>query len=168
MSVPASGPPDLDPIRARAILHEHRFSSSAPVIGPLIAWLRERWNSIATKWYVRPLIQQQNEFNLLVVERLANLEIRLVGQAAHLDHLSQTAEALEARLIALELSRNELLIRSDEHDAWLTGQDHDQASLIHSQAEISVRVVQIERLLADLDQRLAHIEARGVPRSESS
>ena len=167
MTAPASQS-DPGSLRTRAVLQEHRFSSSAPVVGPLIAWLRERWNNIATKWYVRPLIQQQSEFNLLAVERLANLEIRLVEQAAHLDRLSRLAEAHEARLVALELSRNELLIRSDEHDAWLIDQDHDQVGLTRSQAEISARIVQIERVLAEIDRRLAGVEAGAMARSESS
>lgn len=167
MTTPASHP-ELDPLRARAVLREHRFESAARVVGPLIAWLREHWNSIATKWYVRPLIQQQSEFNLLVAERLANQETRLVEHAVHLDRLGRLAEAHEARLAALELSRNELLIRSGEHDAWLVDQDHDQVDLTRSQAEISARTVQIARLLADIDQRLAHIEAAANPRPESS
>lgn len=167
MTTPASHP-ELDPLRARAVLREHRFESAAPVVGPLIAWLRERWNSIATKWYVRPLIQQQTEFNLLVAERLANQETRLVEQAAHLDRLGHLAEAHEARLVALELSRNELLIRSGEHDAWLVDQDHDQVGLTRSQAEISARIAQIARVLADIDLRLTHIEAVANPRPESS
>jgi hypothetical protein len=167
MTTPASHP-ELDPLCVRAVLREHRFESTAPVVGPLIAWLRERWNSIATKWYVRPLIQQQSEFNLLVAERLANQETRLVEQAAHLDRLGRLAEAHEARLVTLELSRNELLIRSGEHDAWLVDQDHDQVDLTRSQAEISARTVQIERLLAEFDRRLAGFEADRSPRSEPS
>jgi glycosyltransferase involved in cell wall biosynthesis len=61
----------LAELREKARLQEYVFSSKIPVVGGLIAWFRKAWNSVATKWYVRPLIDQQTAFNLAVVDRLS-------------------------------------------------------------------------------------------------
>jgi len=47
---------------------ERPFVSRFPVLGPLIAWFRERWNRVSTRWYVLALLEQQNHFNRLLVE----------------------------------------------------------------------------------------------------
>lgn len=53
---------------------EQPFQSNAPLLGPLIAWFRGLWNSVAAKWYVRPMLVQQNEYNRLLVERMLEFE----------------------------------------------------------------------------------------------
>ena len=63
------------------------MSLALPVFGPLIARLRAAWNSVSTKWYVRPLLQQQNEFNELVVAAIAAHDAELRNQAARLRDL---------------------------------------------------------------------------------
>ena len=35
---------------------ERPFTSNVPLAGPFIARFREAWNSVSTKWYVRPLL----------------------------------------------------------------------------------------------------------------
>ena len=59
---------------AKSKVVERPFSSKVPLLGPLIAWFRTMWNSVATKWYVRPMLDQQNEFNRLSVERIREFE----------------------------------------------------------------------------------------------
>ena len=44
-------------------LQEQPFVSRAPLIGPAIVWFRSLWNWMSTKWYVLPLVAQQNAFN---------------------------------------------------------------------------------------------------------
>jgi hypothetical protein len=51
-------------------IHEVAFTSQVPVLGKLIVAIRSLWNSVATKWYVRPMIQQQNVFNAQVANYL--------------------------------------------------------------------------------------------------
>ncbi|MFN8483724.1 MAG: hypothetical protein U0768_11860 [Anaerolineae bacterium] len=92
---PSTPPPSTDAIARRldvlerqAAVFERPFLSQVPVLGPAIAGVREGWNSVSTKWYVRPMLQQQNEFNLAVV--------RLLGD------LTRQVAALEERLAALE------------------------------------------------------------------
>jgi hypothetical protein len=55
----------LAALEAHHTLTEVPFTSRVPLIGGLIAWLRTQWNNIATRWYVLPLMKQQNEINAL-------------------------------------------------------------------------------------------------------
>jgi hypothetical protein len=87
------------------------------VIGGLIARFREMWNNVSTKWYVRPLLQQQNEFNHLVVRTIR------------------------------------------EHDDWLIALDRDQTALNHNTAELTAQLIQMNRLLHSVDERLSRLEA---------
>lgn len=61
---------DADWLLKKSQVRERPFTSTTPIIGPLLVRFREVWNSVATKWYVRPLLQQQNSFNQLVVSQL--------------------------------------------------------------------------------------------------
>ncbi len=138
-------PPDpLDQLRAMTTLQEHRFRSQVPLIGPLIARFRELWNGVATKWYVRPLIQQQNEINQQQVAVLS-------AQVAGLRDVVSRLAVDEARL-------HHQAARQQDHDEWLINLDHEQVSLTRSQAEFAVRLIQVERLLLEIEQRLARLE----------
>lgn len=100
----------------KADVSEQPFRSQAPVVGPLIAWVRSLWNSVATKWYVRPMLAQQNRFNRLLVERLVDHEARLIEQdreqttlthdladvAAQLQQTNRLLQAIDRRLQRLE------------------------------------------------------------------
>jgi hypothetical protein len=66
---------DMERLIDKSQVQEQPFSSTAPIIGPLIAWIRQAWNNISTTWYVRSLVQQQNEFNTLVVRQLKTIEM---------------------------------------------------------------------------------------------
>ncbi len=44
-------------------LTEYEFHSETPVIGPLVARLRDAWYGVAARWAIRHLIRQQNEIN---------------------------------------------------------------------------------------------------------
>ncbi len=81
----------LDVLTRHATVFERPFLSQVPWLGPAIAGFRESWNSVSTKWYVRPMLQQQNEFNRDLVQVLSDLT-------------RQVAE-LEARLAALEAAQ---------------------------------------------------------------
>lgn len=60
----------LATLRQNQTILEQPFTSQVPVVGRLIVGVRDLWNSIAAKWYVRPLIHQQNVFNQQVVNYL--------------------------------------------------------------------------------------------------
>jgi hypothetical protein len=77
-----SGPEGAPPLSQDEILdildetwhiREQQLSSDAPVFGPLLAALRRSWNRVSTEQYVRPMIEQQSEFNAYVVKLLSHL-----------------------------------------------------------------------------------------------
>jgi hypothetical protein len=71
LSGTTSSPPIyLDNLGKKWRIRERPFTSDFPLIGPLISRFREFWNNVATKWYVRHLLQQQNEFNMLILQQL--------------------------------------------------------------------------------------------------
>jgi hypothetical protein len=95
---------------------EQPFVSNTPVIGPLIVRFREAWNGVAAKWYVRPLIAQQNEINRQLVETMRQIQYQLIEQ------------------------------------------DKTQTNTVHDTAEITAQLVQMNRLLQALEERLAQLE----------
>ena len=98
-------------------IQERPFVSETAVLGGVIARFREFWNSISTKWYVRTLVQQQNEFNQLVAQSIL------------------------------------------EHDEWLIAQDHEQTMNTRDIAELTTQLIQTNRLLRSIDERLTHLES---------
>ena len=107
-------------LQEKGRLQERPFSSSVPLIGPLIVRFRSLWNNVAAKWFVRPLIEQQNEFNALLVQRLSDLEGQVVPQ--------------------------------------IIEQDREQTRLGRETAELGLQIVQLNRLLQVLEERLARLE----------
>ena len=61
----------LGPLRHEAQIQEEPFQSQVPVVGRFITGLREQWNRVATKWYMRPILAQQNHFNQSIISKLA-------------------------------------------------------------------------------------------------
>jgi O-antigen chain-terminating methyltransferase len=57
----------LAELNAHWMIREVPFASNLPILGPVIVAVRNAWNWMSTKWYVRPIIQQQVGFNALVV-----------------------------------------------------------------------------------------------------
>lgn len=108
--------PVEDWLSSKAEIKEQPFRSPTRFVGPMIARLRSLWNSVSTKWYVRPLMQQQNEFNRLLVERLQDHDARLFDQdreqtalvhnlaevTAQLQQTNRLLHAIERRLQRLE------------------------------------------------------------------
>lgn len=91
-------PDDKDWLEELAEVQEHTFRSETPIVGPLIARFRQGWNSVSTKWYVRSLIQQQNQFNRLVAQRLRQQDERLVAQDREQTELVHDLSEVTAQL----------------------------------------------------------------------
>jgi hypothetical protein len=108
---------DYDWLVVKSQIQERPFTSETAVIGSLITRFRELWNNVSTKWYVRPLLQQQNEFNHLVAHAIR------------------------------------------EHDDWLITLDREQTALNHNTAELTTQLIQMNRLLHSVDERLSRLEA---------
>lgn len=114
---------ELAHLRTKAQVTERPFASDLPLVGRLVAGVRAAWNSVAAKWYVRPMLAQQNEFNSLVITHLERLHAQLADQ--------------EARLSAA---------------------DRTHVAAVRETAELTAQLVQLNRVLADLDERLARLE----------
>jgi hypothetical protein len=85
-------------LEEQAVIQEHSFHSDVALVGPLIVRLREAWNSVAAKWYVRSLLQQQNRFNLLIARQLREQETRLIAQDREQTDLVHDLAAVSAQL----------------------------------------------------------------------
>ncbi|GAB4194524.1 MAG: hypothetical protein OHK0022_10590 [Roseiflexaceae bacterium] len=96
-SLPDDGEPALAGFLAQAtenaVLEEVQFRSGLP----LVARLRTAWNNVATRWYVRPSLDQQTRFNLAVQRALAEMSARAAARAA--------ADALDIALLRRRLEQ---------------------------------------------------------------
>ncbi len=86
---------ELAILTATQTVHEPAFESSAPVIGRLIVITRRAWNWMSTKWYVRPIVAQQNRIN-----RQSTTVISALAQQQELNE--QRISELQARVAELE------------------------------------------------------------------
>lgn len=76
-------------------LREHDFRSSLPIIGPLISLTRRILYDLTAKWGVWAVIQQQNQINRMIEERLNNIEALLVDLDRDLTLLARTVAEIE-------------------------------------------------------------------------
>jgi len=107
---------DAEWLLKKSQVQERPFTSNTPIIGPLLVRFREVWNSVATKWYVRPLLHQQNSFNQLIVSQLhehdqwffiqdreqTELTNDLAQLTTHLGQINRRLQALDEQLARLE------------------------------------------------------------------
>jgi hypothetical protein len=82
-------------------LEELAFASSAPLVGPAIAWLRKIWYNVAARWAVRHLAEQQQAINRATLRRIEEQE-RATAHAVHSvvalsEELARVIGQLEAR-----------------------------------------------------------------------
>jgi hypothetical protein len=154
-----------DRLRAEGMLVELSFHSSVPLLGPLIAWFREQWNSISTKWYVRSLIHQQNRFNASLVDQLAADSARLDDQMARLSDREEKIGDCAARMETCEAQLQDLWARLRDHDTWLIDQDHEQSAYVRDLAEVTLQLIQLRREFGELNDRLS---CPGVPESREN
>ena len=89
----------LAELDARWQLKERPFTSGLPVLGRLIVAVRSAWNWMSTKWYVRPLVEQQTEFNGRAVLTLREL---VAEQQALAERVQQLEDLLGQQQIELE------------------------------------------------------------------
>lgn len=87
-------------------VREQPFASHVPLAGPLVAAFRSAWNSISTRWYVQPMLQQQVEFNAAVLRAVQAMARRLDAiegtDAATRLALAQRLSSVDERLARLE------------------------------------------------------------------
>ncbi len=105
----------------KAEIKEQPFRSPTRGLGPFIVAFRTIWNSLSTKWYVRPLLQQQNELNRLLAARLHDLDMRLIAQDREQTEQSHDLAELSAQL----RQTNRLLASIDRRLKRLEQQQQD-------------------------------------------
>lgn len=118
----------LQEMAKHQVLVEQPFRSRVPVLGPVIAAVRSLWNAISTKWYVRPLLQQQSAFNAAVTGYLRG-ELPSPGQplAAGPGWTDETTEILrECTAIAEQLARQGMQL--PQPSAAIQGTEGDACS----------------------------------------
>ncbi len=85
----------FEELQSRRVIREQPFVSQAPVVGPLIAALRQRWHDLAVRWSIVPVIHQQVQFNTQVGEFL-RLQMQMDDQLrVALQRSQQSALGLE-------------------------------------------------------------------------
>lgn len=89
-------------IQARRIVSEQAFISRIPLLGHLVVWMRSAWNWMSTKWYVIPLVQQQNAFNASVAQAWSELVLYLKSVIRFAAHMYARLDDLEKRLDQVE------------------------------------------------------------------
>ncbi len=80
------------------VVAERPFTSQLPLVGKAVAWLRTMWGNVATRHYVRALIQQQNEFNQLVTSYFNQHQVKLMQQDANGIEMIQTLANLSTQI----------------------------------------------------------------------
>lgn len=95
-------------------LKEIPFTSSVPVVGPIIIAIRNLWNSVAAKWYVRPIIEQQNDYNRLFAELVDHLNNQQVEEDREISDISHDLAELEAMIGTIHRSLHSLDERLSE------------------------------------------------------
>jgi GT2 family glycosyltransferase len=99
--LPSSRAQHLDELKGMWKIEERPFVSDKPIVGPLIARIRELWNSVAAKWFVRAQMQQQMMFNLTVVRTLTDFMALMDEIQAQARDADQDSALLAERLVEL-------------------------------------------------------------------
>lgn len=124
----------LRELQAKAHIREQPFTSDKPIIGRLIVFIRETWNSVSTKWYVRPMLRQQNIFNQAMTQMVHELHKRL----EELDQLVIGSDR-DVTLLARKVAEGEYQMRQWKRQAT------------EERIVLARRLTELEKALAILD-----------------
>ena len=67
-------------------------------MGGAIAWFRNLWNRVATVWYVRPMLAQQNAINERLVSELNSMRVSLSADLRALGEESLAGQTISVAL----------------------------------------------------------------------
>jgi septin family protein len=125
----------LSELQAKAHIRERPFVSDKPIIGRLIVFVREKWNSVAAKWYVRPMMHQQNTFNQAVVQVTQELLEAIRAMHDELDQRVINGDR-DVTLLARKIAEGEYRLRQWEERA------------AKERAELAQQLSRLEEMLA--------------------
>jgi O-antigen chain-terminating methyltransferase len=123
-------------INGRWQVKELPFDSHVPLIGPLIARFREAWNSVACKWHVRRILEQQVQFNRSVAEMTTCVQT-LADELSAIDHSIRALVRLFDESLGEQLKDLEGLYRGLVRQLDL-GEDRDQETRSEPISEAAV------------------------------
>jgi hypothetical protein len=113
----------MDELERKWAVQERPFVSHTPIIGWLIVAIRTAWNNVSTRWYVLPLLQQQNEVNRLLVNQLQEqwemlelLHSRLIAQSREQSEMIHDMAAMELQLRQLQQKIAQLTARLEQEE----------------------------------------------------
>ena len=107
---------------AKSVIQPYEVRSGAPLVGPLIAWVRRNLTSHLREPYLDPTLRRQDRFNWLVVQTMRQVAQMEPGTD---DGRPARVAALEGRLdatldlIATQLAQVATLPRGKARDAAL-------------------------------------------------
>lgn len=148
-------------------VQEQPFRSRFPILGPLIAWFRERWNRISTKWYVLPILQQQVHFNAAVAQALQDL-YHFVQTSSYdlVRRMDAMFYPLDQEQAALHAALQDLRAALDEQAGKFRGEiERLGASLAQTEERLGASLAQAEAHRERRHQELAHqqeLDRRGL------
>lgn len=146
-------------LQARVRVQERPFVSHAPVVGRLIVFIRQAWNNVAARWFVLPMVHQQNAFNQTVVQAFRELihvqdqfSVQLDETRRHLDarmdETSRYLEQIEERLIGSDRDVTLLARKIAEREYQVRQWDHRATE---ERAELTRHLERLEKILAALE-----------------
>lgn len=162
----------------KAVVVERPFTSANPRLGRWIVRFRELWNGVATLWYVRPLLDQQNIFNQTLLhfleqefyaqqvqinalqgqmarfeQLLADLENQTWAQNKLIHEQQQVIEAQQQVIEAQQQVIGELQLQLKDQNMRLVMQDRAWVTAVHDGGELSTHLTQLDRRLQELEAR---------------
>jgi hypothetical protein len=122
-------------LHAHAYIQARPFTSQTPIIGRLIVFVREMWCSVATKWYMHPILRQQNTLNQAVVQTLQEISETQNDTQQRLDQIEQQLISMDrdTTLLARKIAEGEYRVRQGELETSTLARrldklEHDQGS----------------------------------------
>jgi hypothetical protein len=119
-------------LRALQEIREQPFTSQVPLVGPLIARLRQLWHNLAIRWSVLPLVFQQSKFNARLGDFLGLLMQMDDQLRVALHHTQQ------------ELHRTQQELRRTQR--WNAELERDAAENIREINELAGRLAAMSRM----------------------
>jgi len=142
----------ISDLRAQAHIKEEPFTSHLPLVGRLVVFIRKTWNNVAAKWYVRPMLHQQNLFNQAVVRAMHEV----LRTQRDLDvYWRERFEELDQRIIA------------NDHDTTMVARIHAESErrLQHlgkkTERDREVLIERLSRLEESLDAMCSGQQGEG-------
>lgn len=82
-------------LESNMLLKEPPAGSRVPLIGPLLHWLRAFLIRVFMRWYVVPMMTQQNQFNMATTQAVRELAAATDGLASSLKEMNNRLSKLE-------------------------------------------------------------------------